>query len=157
MIIIVLLFVYLGTTLLIAVRPELKVLQVIAVTSGIVAVYKMVEDFIRLIRPSKKTVPIIPIETLEQVIKKARNPQGYVYLIQSSTGHYKIGHTANPLKRLRTFEAKLPFEIEYVHLIATTNRFALEKELHTKFADRRVRGEWFALTSADIAYIKLLK
>lgn len=85
-----------------------------------------------------------------------RKSDGYVYLLMSPTGHYKIGHTREPKVRMKTFEIKLPFEVEFAHLIPTPDRFKLEKELHQKFADRRVNGEWFALTDADVLYIKSL-
>jgi hypothetical protein len=30
---------------------------------------------------------------------------------------------------------------------------ALEKALHERFSDRRIRGEWYSLTEADVAFI----
>lgn len=79
---------------------------------------------------------------------------GYVYLLQSTTGAYKIGRSINPHNRLKTFEVKLPFEVEYVCVIATDSMVALEAALHGRFADKRVNGEWFALTPDDVEYIK---
>lgn len=155
MIILILCCVYFGASLLIAIYPALHWLQPVAVVSAIIAVYRMVEDVIKIIR-----VQHIPIQIIETAPKEPADRSdtriGYVYLIQSPTGHYKIGHTSNPDKRIKTFESKLPFEIEFIHLICTEDRFALEKELHRKFAQQRVRGEWFKLTSADVDYIKSL-
>ena len=68
---------------------------------------------------------------------------GFVYLVQSSTGAYKIGRTINPHDRIRTFNVKLPFEVEYVVVIETANMYSLESELHNQFARKRVNGEWF--------------
>lgn len=83
---------------------------------------------------------------------------GYVYLVQGQQGYYKIGRTADPNDRLRTFKLKLPFDVEYLHLIACGNRFAVEAILHRSFDHRRVPGsEWFKLTRDDIALIKSIK
>lgn len=87
---------------------------------------------------------------------KPRDRKGYVYLIQSPTGAYKIGRTADPGDRLRTFNVKLPFEVEYVCVIATDDMYALERQLHGKFAAKRVNGEWFILSPDDVEYIKRL-
>lgn len=96
-------------------------------------------------------------EILEAKKKKDENASGYVYLIQSPTGHYKIGRTKNPFNRMRTFEVKLPFEIEYVCLLSTTNMYELETRLHRQFADKRVNGEWFTLSSEDVEIIKAVQ
>lgn len=79
---------------------------------------------------------------------------GYVYLIQSPTQAYKIGRTVNPDNRMRTFAVKLPFEVEYICLIATNDMKQLEFDLHKMFDSKRIRGEWFALNTDDVEYIK---
>ncbi len=79
---------------------------------------------------------------------------GYVYLLQSPTSAYKIGRTANPKNRLQTFNVKLPFEVDYLAVIKTPNMYQLEVDLHNKFASKRINGEWFTLSPADVEYIK---
>lgn len=88
--------------------------------------------------------------------QKAREPgvDGFVYLLQSPTGVFKIGHTKNPNNRLQTFNVKLPFEVEYICVIQTLDMRALERELHTHFSTQRINGEWFKLTPEDVDYIK---
>jgi Meiotically up-regulated gene 113 len=86
--------------------------------------------------------------------KAAKQSKGFVYLIQSQSGAYKIGRTKNPNDRLKTFNVKLPFEVEFICLIETANMHALEAELHEQFSDKRVNGEWFNLNSDDVEYIK---
>lgn len=80
--------------------------------------------------------------------------KGFVYLIQSPTGYYKIGRTTNPKDRMKTFSVKLPFEVEYVCVIQTDNMYGLEQILHNRFADKRVNGEWFNLSPDDVEHIK---
>lgn len=85
--------------------------------------------------------------------RKPRQRDGFVYLLQSPTGTYKIGHTSDPKDRRKTFDVKLPFEVEYLHLIPSNNMRALETELHERYAHCRVGGEFFALTPTDVSEI----
>lgn len=80
--------------------------------------------------------------------------EGYVYLLQSPSKAYKIGRTRTPENRLKTFGVQLPFEVEYICLIATSDMYRLERQLHQRFATKRINGEWFALTPEDIEFIK---
>lgn len=89
--------------------------------------------------------------------KRKRTPRkGYVYLLKSPTGLYKIGRAADPNNRLKTFNVKLPFEVAFECLIRTGDMVTLESELHHYFADKRQNGEWFALTHEDVEYLKSL-
>lgn len=80
--------------------------------------------------------------------------KGYVYLLQSATGAYKIGRTKNPKDRMKTFSVKLPFEVEYICIIQTDDMYGLEQSLHDQFANKRLNGEWFNLTPEDVEHIK---
>lgn len=82
---------------------------------------------------------------------------GYVYLVKSPLNVYKIGRTIDPDSRRHTFEVKLPFEIEFEAIIAAPDMIALERELHQRFARKRLNGEWFELEPQDIEYIKSLQ
>lgn len=80
---------------------------------------------------------------------------GFVYLLKSpSTGHWKIGRTRNPADRRKTFNVKLPFDVEYEHLIPSNDMNKAEAMLHAKYADKRLDGEWFDLDDNDIDWIK---
>lgn len=93
---------------------------------------------------------------VEGVIKQ-RYISGYVYLIKSVTGHWKIGKTVNPKDRMKTFGLQLPIEVEYEHIIPCANHHNAEEELHTRFASKRLNGEWFCLDESEIAWIKAIK
>jgi len=86
--------------------------------------------------------------------ENTRDLRGYVYLLKSSSGHYKIGRTANPNDRLHTFEVKLPFEVEYAHVIPCYNMYKLETDLQKLFSLKRINGEWYKLDRADVKWIK---
>lgn len=86
---------------------------------------------------------------------KRTTREGYVYVLTALHDDtvYKIGRTNNPSDRLRTFNVKLPFDVEYLHVIKTSDMHALEGQLHRKFGSKRVNGEWFKLDNDDLDYI----
>jgi hypothetical protein len=79
--------------------------------------------------------------------------QGYVYLGFDHSGYgIKIGKTSNIERRTKeirnmnlTFVIFLQFQCD--------NMDYTEKELHKTYSNKRVTGEWFDLTSTDIADI----
>lgn len=94
-------------------------------------------------------------EMCQEAIQLSKN-SGYVYLIQSPTGSYKIGRTKDPSNRMKTFTVKLPFEVDYVCVIETADMYRLEGDLHLRFNSKRVNGEWFRLEPQDVEHIKSL-
>lgn len=81
-------------------------------------------------------------------------PSGFVYLIRNSmTNHYKIGITNNVQDRLQHLQTANSAKLELLNSVKTSDPPLLEKELHTKFAVKRLEGEWFKLTNVDVEYI----
>ncbi len=116
-------------------------------------------EHIRAIEPEARQALLTKRARRERKELKGRlkGNAGHVYLLRSSTGYYKIGRTKYPHDRLATFSVKLPFEVEYEHVILCSDMYKLERDLHNKFADKRVNGEWFELNADDVAYIKSLE
>jgi hypothetical protein len=75
-------------------------------------------------------------------------PNGWTYLIQQiPDGPIKIGWSrTNGLRRLAELQAANPNELRIVCIIEGRER---EAELHERFADRRIRGEWFSPSILD--------
>lgn len=69
-----------------------------------------------------------------------------VYVIRCNE-FYKIGRASNPLQRLGDLQIGCPYELRLVQVFYTSlaGAAALEAELHERYAEYRVRGEWFAL------------
>lgn len=86
--------------------------------------------------------------------QKNGSKPGYVYLIRAESGYFKIGRTVNPDDRMKTFGVKLPFEVKFECVVNAENMIQLERDLHERFADKRINGEWFNLNDADVEYIK---
>lgn len=116
--------------------------------------FAMSDDQIKYGRQVRERRDSLAEEKLNVQPVRSSKDAGFVYLIQSDTGYYKIGKTRNPNNRMRTFNVKLPFEVSYACLIKTDHMSALENELHRLYASKRVNGEWFRLDEDDVAYIK---
>lgn len=90
----------------------------------------------------------IPVDTLRDMPTNRE----YVYLLHdiSNTKTYKIGKAVKPYKRLHKFEVVLPMETGVVCLLPTQDAYKLESAMHEKYAHRHNRGEWYALTDAEV-------
>ena len=85
-----------------------------------------------------------------------RKPRpGYVYLFRDKAGLCKIGCSANPKQRARNI-SQPNYSIDIVCAIWAEDMAALEQSLHKRFAEKRVKGEWFELNEDDIEYIRSL-
>lgn len=80
-------------------------------------------------------------------INVSKVPKTYL-MRDENTGKTKIGRSINPRKREKTLLSDSPV----ITLFAVCER-NVEKELHSKYAAKRVRGEWFDLTQSDIKQI----
>ena len=81
--------------------------------------------------------------------------KGVVYIVECA-GRYKIGKTQDLTFRLAHFTIILPFEPILIHQISSGNISQTERDLHIKYKEKRVRGEWFDLSQEDIEAIKRL-
>jgi len=94
--------------------------------------------------------------SLYDTLQNERSKQmkhGFVYVLQAGE-FYKIGRSRNVDNRIMQLSTIPPFELELVCAIATDDMYELEKLLHERFDNRRVRGEWFALTEEDVTWLK---
>ena len=85
--------------------------------------------------------------------KSAKPDVGYVYLMKSGR-HYKIGRTISLGSRERQLASKIPVPPTTIHSIETDDPVGVEAYWHRRFAEKRGEGEWFELTSEDVAAFK---
>lgn len=79
-------------------------------------------------------------------------PQGFIYVVRVGD-NYKIGKTINMRNRLGEY-TRLYEEPKVLICEKVYNYSTVEVELHKKYKDKQLRGEWFSLTASDIKNIK---
>ncbi|TAK97119.1 MAG: hypothetical protein EPO07_13870 [Verrucomicrobia bacterium] len=88
-------------------------------------------------------------EDLESLRKSKYNT--FVYLMEDlRNGRWKIGQSRTPTKRERTLQSEVP---EIVMRLSIPADIVEEKRLHSRYAHKRVRGEWFSLTHEEQVWI----
>lgn len=78
----------------------------------------------------------------------------FVYVIESTSGHFKIGISDNPARRIKQLnKTKGPFDLNLIYWCAYDSRETAakrEQALHGEFEHARVNGEWFKLSAKDL-------
>lgn len=79
--------------------------------------------------------------------------KGWIYIVQCGD-HYKIGKTKNVKRRFIQLQSSMPYPLRLEHQSQHDNVVQVERELHTMFHDKWIRGEWFKLSDEDLAWFK---
>ena len=80
----------------------------------------------------------------------AYDTRGYVYLIGSDQGLYKIGKAKDVSNRYKLIGVNMPFPIEVLHTIEVSNMAYSENVLHKRYENDRQHGEWFKLSPEQV-------
>ena len=86
-------------------------------------------------------------EEEERKAERRKNIKTYI-MMDFSTCYYKIGCSVDPEYRENTLQSEKPT----IELLYICENFC-ETELHREYKDKRVRGEWFDLSSGDLQKI----
>ena len=79
---------------------------------------------------------------------------GHVYVVRSGS-RYKIGYTTGSVRqRVSSIQVGCPGKMILVCAIPVREPKKTEAGIHQFFADRRTRGEWYALTGHDVKNLK---
>lgn len=92
-------------------------------------------------------------------LRRKPSTEGHVYVLYApDSGYYKIGRTSSLNERVSSIAGFVPFPIELVHSFQTDNMIRLERGLHRVYetAKKRINGEWFQLSTDDLALLKSL-
>ena len=85
--------------------------------------------------------------------QERKDQDGYIYLLKSQNA-YKIGRSQSIEKRIYTIQNTTPFKIKLIFKKKVRDCFQMERKLHLKFKEKRIKGEWFQLNKEDIEEIK---
>jgi len=80
----------------------------------------------------------------------------YVYLIECGEMFYKIGIATSVRKRLSGIKTGNPFPISLITKSKIKNAHEIEQTIHKKLKKRKVTGEWFKLSPAEVIEICVL-
>ncbi len=100
-------------------------------------------------------LPKLETEEPEAAQGPAKN-DSFVYLLKFGQ-HYKIGSTKNLVRRFREIKTQMPDDGEIIHQIQTGDPDGIESYWHNYFREKRLKGEWFALSKEDISYFRKRK
>ena len=78
-------------------------------------------------------------------IRRKMSTARTVYLIREKHGLVKIGKAADFERRFEILSQQTPYDLEIVDVIQSEAASKIEGELHKRYAEYRVRGEWFSL------------
>jgi hypothetical protein len=81
---------------------------------------------------------------------------GFVYLFKSGR-YFKIGKSNAAGRREREVALQLPEKMQAVHTIRTDDPTGIEAYWHSRFEQKRLNGEWFNLSAADVKAFKRRK
>lgn len=120
--------------------------------------YRVFKNFVSMFEQVIKDNTIKAIESSPRTKKADRKQENcYVYLMIDTTNNFhKIGISNHPRYREHTLQSDKP-TIELLCAKEYPTRIiaeAIESALHSAFASKRIRGEWFNLSPEDIISIK---
>lgn len=114
----------------------------------------------RVIYPPPMTdaeLSLLRARTISARLKEAGRSQcrkGLVYFIRCESGPIKIGRARNAEQRLAELQTGNPNALSIVATVA--GGVVAERNYHAKFAEHRLRGEWFAPHPDILAEIERL-
>lgn len=88
---------------------------------------------------------------------RALTKVGYIYLLSSDNGKYKIGKTTDVERRLNEHLRIHPLKLNVLHVVKVREYSKCERYLLNHFSNKRLQGEWFDLTKDDISWIRSLR
>ena len=109
------------------------------------------EEVVRICEPIAAT----HTKRADQAVDKG-GIDGFVYLMKSGK-YYKIGFTNSLDRRQYEIGMQLPEGIEPIHSIRTDDPSGIDAYWHGRFKNKRLKGEWFNLTTKDVAIFKKRK
>ena len=103
-----------------------------------------------------RAIDLSPIEQIPDEPAGNTSTIGYVYLLKFRFD-YKIGASADLDRRYGEVATQMPDAMVKVHTIKADDPFGVENYWHRRFEAKRLKGEWFRLSLADVRAFKRWK
>lgn len=120
-------------------------------------VCKLVDDFYANVPFDQYVLWNIAVTERTTQTRASKTKEGYVYLIESENGYYKIGKSIDIERRLNQHEMDYPLKLRIIHSFESSNARRDEKKILDAFSQKNLRGEWFQLDECDIAWFKSIE
>lgn len=86
-------------------------------------------------------------------IKKRKHYKGYIYFFKCGD-KYKIGYSKDVDKRIKQLDYR-PYKIEFItKSILLEKAYLIEQDLHNKYKNNKVIGEWYDFNENQVKEIK---
>jgi hypothetical protein len=108
---------------------------------------KLIEDCIKASALARMQIDFI---VKEKVAESAQQKQQTYFMLDEQNNRIKIGKSINPISRLRQISGMAGAKLSLIAVIDDD----VEQELHRKFSDLSVYGEWFLPDERIAEYIK---
>jgi hypothetical protein len=112
------------------------------------------EDIIEICLPLRDSLKTS--KELSESISDTSEEIGHVYLLKHDKV-YKIGKSIDVSRRYKDIKVQMPHKTEEIHVIETDDPSGIEAYWHNRFKDKRLKGEWFKLSSYDVKAFKKRK
>ncbi|MBL9028185.1 MAG: GIY-YIG nuclease family protein [Myxococcales bacterium] len=117
----------------------------------------LMRDFVRSHGGFEDVLALLPHDEAQPIeANPSEGRDGSVYMLKLGR-YYKIGKSFRVPQRHREIAIELPEKPDVVHVITTDDPSGIEAYWHTRFANKRTNGEWFALTKEDVRAFKRRK
>ena len=92
------------------------------------------------------------LKVIDSVLPECKGKRSYVYIIKNlDSSNIKVGVGSEPLKRLKQLQTGSDSELSLVYTsFLCSNAFSLENDIHNRFKDSHIRGEWFKISEKEV-------
>ena len=92
------------------------------------------------------------LKVIDSVLPEYKGKRSYIYIIKNlDSNNLKVGVGSDPLKRLKQLQTGSDSELSLVYTsFLCSNAFSLENDIHNRFKESHVRGEWFKMSEKEV-------
>lgn len=101
----------------------------------------------------QQDTPVISVSPIENNHAPTPQDNGYVYVMSTGDGQFKIGKSKNPTARRARLQQGIGRPLGIIYLAQFKRCNKIEQFLHTVLASYRSYGEWFTLPPEKLEYV----